>query len=174
MSTGKVLKNSAPHQVKMREGSKDAQRKPVKAPAEKNQMEVPSQRKVKVLAEPVKVAKPVKVIPTTKAVKAQKAVKPTAKPVKAPVPAPVAVVVPASIAKKPRAKVKAPPQVQEKPTPVDSSPKPTVTAPPPVARAAVPEHELWETDSPVMRRISLLRTRNAQLSEQVQRLKKPA
>jgi hypothetical protein len=33
---------------------------------------------------------------------------------------------------------------------------------------------LWESDSPVMRRISLLRSRNAQLSEQVQRLKKPA
>lgn len=176
MSTSKVLKNSAPHQVKMREGSKDAQRKPMKAPVEKTQLEAPSQRKVKVLAEPVKAAKPVKVTPAAKAVKALKPVKPTVKPVKAPaaVPAPVAVVVPASIAKKPRAKAKALPQVQEKPTPVDSSPKPTVTAPPPVTRAPVPEHELWEADSPVMRRISLLRTRNAQLSEQVQRLKKPA
>jgi hypothetical protein len=180
MSTSKVLKNSAPHQVKMREGSKDAQRKPMKAPVEKTQLEAPSQRKVKVLAEPVKAAKPVKVTPAAKAVKALKPVKPTVKPVKAPAPAaaavpvPVAVVVPASIAKKPRAKAKALPQVQEKPTPVDSSPKPTVTAPPPVTRAPVPEHELWEADSPVMRRISLLRTRNAQLSEQVQRLKKPA
>ena len=48
-----------------------------------------------------------------------------------------------------------------------------VTSPASVARVPIPEPELWEQDSPVMRRISLLRTRNAQLSEQVHRLKKP-
>lgn len=166
MSTGKVLKNSQPHQVKMREGSRDAQRKAVKAPLEKPAPEEPNQRKVKVLAEPVKTSKPAKAAPTVKAVKAAKPVK----SVKAAVP--IAVVVPASIAKKPPTKAR--PKVQETPTPVDSSSKPTVTAPEPVTRAVLPEHELWEDDSPVMRRISLLRTRNAQLSEQVQRLKKPA
>ena len=166
MSTSKILKSSTPYPVKMREGSKDAQRKPVKVPVEKVQLEAPSQRKVKVLPEPVKAVKPVKITAPAKAVKAPKPLK----PIKAP--ASVAAVVPASIAKKPRTKAK--PKVQEKPAPVDSSPKPTVTAPEPVTRAPAPEHELWEADSPVMRRISLLRTRNAQLSEQVQRLKKPA
>lgn len=185
MSNSKVLKSSTPHQVKLREGSKDAQRKATKAPVEKVDVPAPSQRKVKVLAEPVKAVKPVKVATPAKAAPAPKAVKVAAvaktalplKPVKsiqAPVqaPLPAAVVVPASIAKKSRTKVKA--NVQEKPAAVDSSPMPTVTAPAPVSRAPVPEEELWETDSPVMRRISILRSRNAQLSEQIHRLKKPA
>lgn len=169
MSASKVLKNSKPHQVKMSEGSKDAQRKPLKAktePAPPVKESVQRKVKVKVQAEPVKPAKPVKAAPIAKAVK-------TIKPVKSvKAPEPIAVVVPASIARKPRAKAR--PQVQESPASVDSSSKPTVTVPPPVTRAPVPEQELWESDSPVMRRISLLRTRNAQLSEQVQRLKKPA
>lgn len=166
MSTSKILKNKQPHQVKVREGSKDAQRKAVKIPEEKP-VAVPSiQRKVKAIAEPAKASKPVKTAPKTTAAKSRKQVKPVNTI------APVAAVVPASIAKKVRSK--APPKVQEKADAVDPSPKPTVTAPPSVARVVLPEHELWETDSPVMRRISLLRTRNAQLSEQVQRLKKPA
>lgn len=158
MSTSKVLKNAKPHQVQMREGSKDAQRKPLKAKTETAPVEKTTERKVKIEpVKPTKVSKPIKV----------------AKPVAAP---PPPVIVPASIAKKPRVKSK--PATQDSPAPVDSIPKPTVTAPAPATapapRAPVPEHELWETDSAVMRRISLLRTRNAQLSEQVQRLKKPA
>lgn len=154
MSTSKVLKNAKPHQVQMREGSRDAQRKPVKAKTEPAPVEKVVERKLKV--EPPKVSKPVKPVKTVKPV----------------LPPPPVVTVPASIAKKPRTKTK--PKVQESPATVDSSPKPTVTAPVPVPRAPLPEPELWESDSPVMRRIQLLRTRNAQLSEQVQRLKKPA
>ena len=166
MSTSKVLKSRTPHQVKMPEGAKNAQRKTTKAPVEKSQVELPSTRKVKVQAAPVKASKSVKATPINQVTKAL----PRPKPVKAA--EPVAVAVPASIAKKTRAKAKS--QAQEKPAVVDSSPKPTAPAPAPVTRATVPEHELWEADSPVMRRISQLRTRNAQLSEQVQRLKKPA
>lgn len=155
MSTGKVLKNSKPHQVQMRDGSRDAQRKPLKPKTEPAPADKGVERKLKL--EPARPGKPVK------------PVKVAVKPVVAP---PPAVVVPASIAKKPRAKPRA--KVQESPAAVDATPKPTVTAPVPVPRAALPEPELWESDSPVMRRIQLLRNRNAQLSEQVQRLKKPA
>jgi long-chain acyl-CoA synthetase len=193
MSTSKVLKNSTPHQVKVREGSKDAQRQPVKAKTEAVSVPQAIQRKfktevVKAKPQPVKVksAAP-KPKPKSEAVKLKaEPAKKKSVPVKLPatrktsrsakVPAavsvPAAVAVPPSIAKKTSAPAK--PKVQEKPSPVDTSSKPTVTVPPPVARASAPDHELWESDSPVMRRISLLRTRNAQLSEQVQRLKKPA
>lgn len=106
---------------------------------------------------------------------AAKAKRPT--PKKAPVEDPV---IPAAIAKavaapakKKRASAAAKPQVQETPVAVDTSDVPMVTSPASVARVPIPEPELWEQDSPVMRRISLLRTRNAQLSEQVHRLKKP-
>ena len=187
MSNSKILKSSTPHQVKLREGSKNAQRKPAKAPVEKVETPAPSLRKVKVLAEPVKAAKAVKLPTPAKVAAPAKAVKVAAvaktaqplKPVKSirspvPAPLPASPVVPASIAKKSRSKAKAKVKVQEKPAAVDASSMPTVTAPPPVSRAPVPEQELWETDSPVMRRISVLRSRNAQLSEQVQRLKKPA
>jgi hypothetical protein len=77
-------------------------------------------------------------------------------------------------AKRKRTSQPSKPQVQETPAAVDTSDVPMVTSPASVARAPIPEPELWEKDSPVMRRISLLRTRNAQLSEQVHRLKKPA
>lgn len=182
MSTKKILKSAKPHQVQMREGSKDAQRKPAKAKTEMAPIEAPAQRAVKVSASTstakaqvkVPVKTPVKVAtrtPVASAVKASakapvKAARKSAKSVSTPV------VVPASIAKKSRATPQL--KAQEAPVAVDSSSKPTVTVPSPVPRAPVPEHELWESDSPVMRRISLLRTRNAQLSEQVQRLKKPA
>ena len=153
MSTSKVLKSSKPHQVQMREGSKDAQRKPVKAKTESAPVPKTAERRIKLEpAKPVKASKPVKVA-------------------KAVVPPPAPVVVPASIAKKTRPKAKL--KTQETPKPADSSPKPTVTAPPAALRAPVPEQELWENDSAVMRRISQLRARNTQLSEQVQRLKKP-
>ena len=191
MSSSKILKNSTPHQVKMREGSKDAQRKPVKAKTEPVPVPPSIQRKLKTEAvkakpDPVKVktaapkSKPESVKLKTELTKkksatvklpaASKATRPVKVPASVSVPASVAV--PPSIAKKPSSPAK--PQVQEKPSPVDTSSKPTVTVPPPVARAPAPDHELWESDSPVMRRISLLRSRNAQLSEQVQRLKKPA
>ena len=76
-------------------------------------------------------------------------------------------------AKRKRTSKPSKPQVQETPVAVDTSDVPMVTSPASVARVPIPEPELWEQDSPVMRRISLLRTRNAQLSEQVHRLKKP-
>ncbi len=185
MSTGKILKNSAPHQVKMREGSKDAQRKPVKVKTEAEPVQEAVGRKlktesIKTNSVPVKVkslppkAKPEPVkLKTDAPPKKAAAVKlPSSSTPSRRVPLPTAVVVPPTIAKKSIAKVK--PKIQEKPIPVDSSSKPTVTVPPPVDLAPPPDHELWETDSPVMRRISLLRSRNAQLNEQVQRLKKPA
>jgi hypothetical protein len=192
MSTSQVLKNSRAHQVQVREGSKNAQSKAVKAKtvAPPDPVPAPSKVKVKIATAkpapakvaaaklaPVKSTAPVKVAKSTKVVKtAQLSPSPSTKaPKSAKALADAALVaapVPSLIAKKRPAKAKA--VVQEKPPAADSSSKPTVTVPTPVVRAAPPEHELWESDSPVMQRISLLRARNAQLSEQVQRLKKPA
>lgn len=136
----KILKNAKPHEVRMREGSPNAQRKAVKS---KDSVEKTSER------------------PASRSVK-----------VRMETPAPADPIVPSSIAKKSRARIK--PAVQDSPARVDSSSKPTATVPLSVPRAPVPEHELWEQDSPVMRRISTLRARNAQLSEQIQRIKTPA
>jgi hypothetical protein len=188
MSTSQVLKNSRAHQVQVREGSKNAQSKAVKAKTVAPPDPVPAQSKVKIAttklapakvaaskSAPVKSSAPVKVTKSTKVVKTAQLSPSTKAPKSAkalPAAALVAAPVPSLIAKKRPAKAKA--VVQEKPTAADSSSKPTVTVPTPVVRAAPPEHELWESDSPVMQRISLLRARNAQLSEQVQRLKKPA
>lgn len=74
---------------------------------------------------------------------------------------------------KPRAKVRlktaeeAPSPKAEKP--VSPPPQEPVAPPPPV----LDEAQLWEQDSPVKTRLAKLRTRNALLGEQLQRLKSP-
>lgn len=93
------------------------------------------------------------------------------RPVKMDLPEPPSAVVPQSIAaRKPRLRAKLADQVL--PPAVDS---PVVTrkpaAPQVTAQAPLDEKDLWEKDSPVMRRMNLLRARNAQISEQIQRLK---
>ena len=74
---------------------------------------------------------------------------------------------------KPRAKVRlktpiqvASPEVLQAPRPPDTP----AASPPPV----LDEAALWEQDSPVKNRLAQLRTRNALLGEQLQRLKSPS
>jgi hypothetical protein len=92
------------------------------------------------------------------------------RPVKMELPEPPPVVPQSIAARKPRAKAKLADQVL--PPVVDS---PVVTrkpaAPQVTAQPPLDEKDLWEKDSPVMRRMNLLRARNAQISEQIQRLK---
>ena len=92
------------------------------------------------------------------------------RPVKMELPEPPPVVPQSIAARKPRNKAKLADQVL--PPAVES---PVVTRKPaaPQVTAQVPldEKDLWEKDSPVMRRVNLLRARNAQISEQIQRLK---
>lgn len=76
-------------------------------------------------------------------------------------------------AAKPRAKARLNPSPQEAIPQVLqalSAQKPPAAPPPPV----LDEAALWEQDSPVKNRLAQLRTRNALLGEQLQRLKSPS
>lgn len=195
MSTTKVLKNKKPATVEITEGTRTAQRKRTPAQAAVDPAKAPAKGPIKVRSKQARGAEKTTALPSpsltgksasvTKPAPAAKP-GPAAKPVPAPksprpktarAPAPA---IPASIAKsadpaakKKRTKASITAPVQESPAAVDASAESTVTTPPNLPRAPIPEPELWEKDSPVMRRISLLRTRNAQLNEQVLRLKKP-
>jgi hypothetical protein len=175
----KVLKNKKPVAVETSQDARTAQRK--RAPSQA--VVTPEKAAAKRPAQPKTTQSPVAAktpAPVKSAAKTQTA--PLAKstqPKKARSPAPE-IHIPATIAKKaavpPKKKrTKAPeaPPVQETAAAADASSEPKMTVPAAVTRAPIPEPELWEKDSPVMRRISQLRTRNAQLNEQVQRLKKP-
>lgn len=194
MSTAKVLKSNKQEAVQVSEGSNLALRKrskpqtakvppvkqqaepKVKTPLAKATAPEKAASPAKATA-PAKVAAPAKAVAPKKAAVQAKVVAPTsastaAKKTRKPVRVPEAVeqAMPAST---PKPRAKAPSEIQESPAAVDASNKPSESVPDPVKRAPIPETELWEKDSPVMRRISLLRTRNAQLSEQVHKLKKP-
>ena len=178
MSASHVLKNSKPHQVQMPEGASNAQSKAIPDKTEAEPTEMPIQRRIKTsqvkpasasTAVQAKAAKAMKVLKRRKDLQASQALK-SAPSSKALAQA-MAKNTPLNAGKRP---VPTPSGAQEMPPPADSSFNPTVTMPMPVSRAVVPDHELWESDSPVMQRIILMRARNAQLSEQVQRLKKPA
>jgi hypothetical protein len=165
MSTGHVLKNNKAHHVQLPEGSSHAQSK---APMDKTQAvptETPVQRALQISQletasetspVPVRRAMAMKMRKKRKGLQTSKAIR-IAKTLEA----------------HERA-VKTPADAQEEAPSADSSVNPTVTMPMSVSRAEGPEHELWDPDSPVMQRISLLRAHHVQLSEQVQRLKKPA
>lgn len=92
------------------------------------------------------------------------------RPLKMDLPEPPPVVPQSIAARKPRSRAKLVDQVL--PPVVDS---PVVTrkpaAPQVTAQPPLDEKDLWEKDSAVMRRMNLLRARNAQISEQIQRLK---
>jgi hypothetical protein len=91
-------------------------------------------------------------------------------------PAPVVTPVAAKAPKRPV--TKAPPNVRLKTQAPAAAPpvQPSQTAPQPAAFTPAPlldEAALWEQDNPVKSRLAQLRTRNALLDEQLQRLKTP-
>lgn len=143
MSKKNILRGSAPHEVTLQEGSRDARSKSRK-PAQEEPVPV----------EPV--------VPAKRMVRAPRTPAPTAQKTPAAAPAP----------RKQRSKVRLVDQVS--PPAVDVSPISPPTAPARVVpREPLPEHDLWATDSPVLHQLEQLRARNAQLSEQIQRLLQP-
>jgi hypothetical protein len=177
MSTTPVLKNKKTSAVEVSDDSRTAQRKRAKPQAPAETPAAPAKRAAKTTTAKPRRESPAQAVPMpapteaspspakparTKRVRAQAtaAAAPVAKPKSTP-------------AKKKRVPSPPTPLIQESPVAADASTEPIVAAPSVVVRAPIPEPELWEKDSPVMRRISQLRTRNAQLSAQVLRLKKP-
>lgn len=143
MSKKSILRGSAPHEVSLQEGSRDARSKSRAKPKEEAAP-----------AEPLAPAKRMVRAPRTTAAPNDKAPAASAAP------------------RKPRSKVRLADQVSA--ARADVSPISAPAAPPRVApREPLPEHDLWATDSPVLHQLEQLRARNAQLSEQIQRLLQP-
>jgi hypothetical protein len=143
MKKNTVIRHDAPHSVKMQEGSNVAEHK-FKKPALSKEPEIPASIK-----------KPVKSTAT--------ATPTSAKP-------------PARSAAKSRAKVNlktqptAAPVLPEPDQPLNEKPAVAVS---PMEPIVLSEADLWERESPINHRLSELRTRNALLNEQLQRLKPP-
>lgn len=157
MKKGTILRNEAPHAVKMPEGSKVAARKVKKETASVQVPdEVPAPAVTRKSVSPKVKATPDKPAP----------VKVAAKPkAKAKVPAPA----PASARAKARAKPKAPDNIAtaQAVASIAAVPAPRIL-PTPIDEAAI-----WEKDNPVKNRMSQLKARNALLEEQLQRLQSP-
>lgn len=143
MSKKNIVRSSASHEVSLQEGSRDARSR---SRAKPKQEAAP--------AEPVAPVKRLVRAPRTAAVAAEKPAAPPAAP------------------RKPRTKARLGDQVSAPAVDVSliSAPAAPVRAAP---REPLPEHELWATDSPVLHQLEQLRARNAQLSEQIQRLLQP-
>ena len=147
MKKGTILRNEAPHAVKMPEGSKVAARK-----VKKETASVPV---------PDEVPPP----PVTR-----KSVSPKVKTAKDK-PAPV------KVAAKPRAKarVRAKPPAPDKVAPeqVVAPIAPASVLAPRILPTPIDAAAIWEKDNPVKNRMAQLKARNALLEEQLQRLQSP-
>lgn len=147
-----LIRSDKPHAVNMPAGSNVAQRKaPAKASAPDQPTEAPPN------VQKVTPAKAPKVQPITVPAPAAKTVRAKAtltRQVEAPTKTP---------------KPKAAPAKAPKPTPKARS---TPTKNSAKAPAPAPTEPIWEQDNPIKARIEQLRTRNAQLAEQLQRLEK--
>ena len=147
MKKSTLVRSDKPHAVKMAEGTNVAQRK---NPKKNSAPDVDDTKSNIQKLPPVEIAQPAPIaVPTA-----------TAKPVrtkartKAPTSEPV------------RAK---PPARQATATPKATKPKATAK-PRTKAQPEKPAEPIWEQDNPIKRRIEELKTRNAQLAEQIQRL----
>ena len=169
MKKNTLIRNDSPHAVKMNEGSNVAERKVKKVVAVKEDEPKPS---VKSMVKPTPEITPVPVkAPKRSAVKPRPSVRLKTAP-----PAPPAPPAPAPLpiqAVKPRPSVRLKPAPPAPPAP---APLPIQAVKPLAAITAAPildEAALWEQDNPVKSRLAQLRTRNALLDEQLQRLKTP-
>lgn len=150
MKKNTLIRSDKPHTVNMAAGSNVAQRKP---PAKASAPDEPTQA-------PPNIQK----VTAPKAAKTQrvKAPTPTAKTVRS-----KAVLTAPTETAPPPGKTKTKPTKAAKPKPKVRSaiPQSAVTVP-----TAPPIEPLWEKDNPIKARIEQLRTLNAQLAEQLQRL----
>jgi hypothetical protein len=192
MKKNTLIRNDSPHAVKMNEGSNVAERRVKKVAAVKEDEPKPS---VSLLVKPTPEITPVPVkAPKRSAVKPRPSVRLKTAPPAPPVPAPLPI---QAVKPRPSVRLKTAPPAPPAPAPLPIQavkPRPSVrlkTAPPaPPAPAPLPiqavkplaaitaapildEAALWEQDNPVKSRLAQLRTRNALLDEQLQRLKTP-
>jgi hypothetical protein len=147
-----LIRSDKQHAVNMPAGSNVAQRKaPPKASAPDQPTEAPPNIQKVV---PAKAPKVQRITPHTPVAKTVRAKATLGRPVEAPAKTP---------------KPKAAPAKAAKPTPKARSTPPKKSA---KAPAPAPTEPVWEQDNPIKARIEQLRTRNAQLAEQLQRLEK--
>lgn len=153
MKKSTLVRNDKPHAVKMAEGANVAQRKNTKkptspeapAPAPNNIQKITPVKVVKVaaLAPPPGLSKPVRAKARLQTDAAPPHVSQAAKP---------------KTVAKPRAKAPSAPFTEPP------------TAPSTAAHTAAPSEPVWEQDNPIKGRIEKLKSRNAQLAEQIERL----
>jgi hypothetical protein len=144
-----LIRNDKPHAVKMAEGTHIAQRKSAKKASAPEEPTAPTPNTVKITPATRAKSKPVAVpAPTAKPVRSKASLREATPP-----PAPSRPNKPSKAAK-PR-------------------PAPQAAAKGKTPRAAAPapaSEPVWEQDNPIKGRIEKLKTRNAQLAEQLQRL----
>jgi hypothetical protein len=166
MKKNTLIRNDSPHAVKMNEGSNVAERRVKKVAAVKEDEPKPS---VSLLVKPTPEITPVPVkAPKRSAVKPRPSVRLKTAPPAPPVPAPLPI---QAVKPRPSVRLKTAP-----PAPPAPAPLPIQAVKPLAAITAAPildEAALWEQDNPVKSRLAQLRTRNALLDEQLQRLKTP-
>ncbi len=144
MKKNTLIRNDAPHAVKMPEGANVAARKVKKAPAEPAPQEPPVKMPVrKSLGKKTAETEPMKVPESI-----------SAKP-------------------KPKARLKAQAQTKAAPAVKGPSTAEQLPPKPAPAPAPLDEAALWEKDNPVKSRMAQLKARNAILEEQLQRLQPP-
>ena len=150
MKKSTLIRSDKPHAVNMPAGSNVAQRKaPPKASAPEQAAEAPPNIQKVV---PTKTPKVQRITTPAPAAKTTRAKASLSSPEEAPAKTPKAKATPAKMAK-------AAPKARSTPL------KKGVQAP-----APAPKEPIWEQDNPIKARIEQLRTRNAQLAEQLQRL----
>ena len=150
MKKSTLIRSDKPHAVNMPAGSNVAQRKaPPKASAPEQPAEVPPNIQKVVPTKTPKVQRITTPAPAAKTIRAKASL---SRPEEAPAKTPKAKATPAKVAK-------AAPKARSTPA------KKSVKAP-----APAPAEPIWEQDNPIKARIEQLRTRNAQLAEQLQRL----
>lgn len=181
-----LVRSDKPHAVKMAEGTNVAQRKSAKKTSGPEAPSAPPDNIQKIAPEPVAATEPAvvtAVVPamllkpvraktkltpartpsTPSAPSAPNSVSPTAKTKAAAKPKPP---LKSAAPAKPKAATK--PAAKARPSAAPKlAPKP---APQPAPKPAPPPEPVWEQDNPIKKRIEQLKTRNAQLAEQLQRL----
>lgn len=152
MKKSTLIRSDKPHAVNMPAGSNVAQRK---GPPKASEPDTPSEAPPNIQkVVPTKTPKTERITPPTPAAKTVRAKAALSRPVEAPV-------------KTTKPKTAAAKAAKPKPKPRNTAPKRSAQ---PQAQAPAPIGPIWEQDNPIKTRIEQLRTRNAQLAEQLQRL----
>lgn len=166
-----LVRSDKPHAVKMAEGTNVAQRKSAKKTSGPEAPSAPPDNIQKIAPEPVAATEPAvvtAVVPAMllKPVRAKTKLTPARTPSTPSAPNSVSPTAKTKAAAKPKAATKTAAKARPSAAP-KLAPKP---APQPAPKPAPPPEPVWEQDNPIKKRIEQLKTRNAQLAEQLQRL----